>query len=113
MAIIVGREFKVVVISCVHKRETRDGKEGENFGLLSNRNLLNTALTRTKLAIIAVGHAVTLWSLGKCHIMWREYIRVGKQCHNKSNHSRIMYYMRRMLLDKCNVARTVSVLSNS
>ena len=73
--LFVGLEFKVVVLSCVHKREARDGK-GENLGLLSNRNLLNTALTRTKLAVITVGHAVTLWSVGKCHIIWREYIQV-------------------------------------
>ena len=72
-----GKEFKIVIVSCVHKREGKKNKAGESFGLLSDRNLLNTAFTRTKLAIIAVGHAVTLWSLGKCDIMWKDYIKVG------------------------------------
>ena len=71
-----GLEYKVVILSCVHKREAKQNTEGQKFGLLSDRNMLNTAFTRTKLAIIAVGHAVTVWSLGKCHVMWREYIKV-------------------------------------
>ena len=68
-----------MILSCVHKREAKQNTEGEKYGLLSDRNMLNTAFTRTKLAIIAVGHAVTLWSLGKCEIMWRKYIQVRKK----------------------------------
>ena len=50
-----------------------------DFAFLSDRKLLNTAMTRTKSLVAVVGDPVALCAIGECIQIWRTYL---KHCHN-------------------------------
>ena len=50
-----------------------------DFAFLSDRKLLNTAMTRTKSLVAAVGDPVALCAIGECIQIWRTYL---KHCQN-------------------------------
>jgi len=55
---------------------------GGEFGLLSEAQLVNTALTRAKSWLAVIGDPVALCSLGNCGTLWRAYLR---HCQKVSN----------------------------
>ena len=73
---ITGKQFKILIISTVHRRTSRDDKVGGNYGILCDPNLLNTAMTRAQDAVFVCGDAVTLLTMGVCKYKWRIYIEV-------------------------------------
>nr|XP_026689753.1 helicase with zinc finger domain 2 isoform X2 [Ciona intestinalis] len=74
---IQGREYRVVLLSSVHRRLSKKDKEGSSFGLFSDVNLLNTAITRCEISIIFVGDAVSLCSMGNCRPKWRNIVKMS------------------------------------
>ncbi|KAL8623914.1 hypothetical protein ACOMHN_054255 [Nucella lapillus] len=89
---IQGKEFRALFISTVRtrnlllsdhlaqvlKKEEAEGGEGD-LAFLSDRKLLNTAMTRTKSLVVVVGDPVALCAIGECIQIWRTYL---KHCHN-------------------------------
>jgi hypothetical protein len=61
-----------------------------DFAFLSDRKLLNTALTRAKSLVAVVGDPVALCAIGECIQEWRTYL---KHCTNmKSVHPPTITY---------------------
>ena len=50
------------------------------FEFLSDPKLMNTAMTRARSLLAVVGDPVSLCTIGKCRILWRDYI---KRCSDK------------------------------
>ena len=50
-----------------------------DFAFLSDRKLLNTAMTRTMSMVAVVGDPVALCGIGECIQIWRTFL---KHCHN-------------------------------
>ena len=68
---IVGKQFRVLIISTVRTRHTcrsEDGMEDAtmDYGFLSNVKLLNTAITRAQSLVMVVGDPISLCLFGKC-----------------------------------------------
>ncbi|XP_078507821.1 3'-5' exoribonuclease HELZ2 isoform X1 [Lissotriton helveticus] len=81
---IQGREFRVILISTVHTRESimNFTSSSPSLDFFNEARVLNTAMTRAQSQVIVVGDAVALCSFGKCSKIWKHYIQ---ECvHNKS-----------------------------
>ena len=89
---VAGKEYRALFISTVRTRNLLDSEhvakalmEAESvggvtdFAFLSDRKLLNTAMTRTKSLVAVVGDPVALCAIGECIQIWRTYL---KHCHN-------------------------------
>ncbi|XP_069507003.1 3'-5' exoribonuclease HELZ2-like isoform X1 [Ambystoma mexicanum] len=74
---IPGREFRVVIISTVHTRESivNSSSSSPNLEFFNEARVLNTAMTRAQSQVIVVGDAVALCSFGKCSKIWKHYIQ--------------------------------------
>ncbi|XP_076439727.1 3'-5' exoribonuclease HELZ2-like isoform X2 [Babylonia areolata] len=89
---IQGKEFRALFITTVRTRHLLHSKhvakaliEAEtvggvtDFAFLSDRKLLNTALTRTKSLVAVVGDPLALCAIGECIQIWRTFL---KHCNN-------------------------------
>lgn len=72
-SIFAGKQFRAVFLSTVRTARTciTGEVESENasymdYGFLSNKKLLNTAVTRAQSLVAVVGDPVSLCSLGRC-----------------------------------------------
>ncbi|XP_038069639.1 probable helicase with zinc finger domain [Patiria miniata] len=65
-----------------HSAGPEVGEEEADYGFLSNDKLLNTAITRAQSLVAVVGDPVSLCSIGKCRILWENFIKVAHE--NKS-----------------------------
>lgn len=92
--LFAGREFRALFVSTVRTRHLVENQydransltfEGDadrdpvELGFLSDRRLLNTALSRTQSFVAVVGDPVGLCALGRCLSDWRTYL---KHCQN-------------------------------
>ena len=67
--VLVGKQFRVIMLSTVRTRHTCTNdaaSEKLDLGFLSNIKLLNTAITRAESLVIVVGDPVSLCLVGKC-----------------------------------------------
>ncbi|XP_077997754.1 3'-5' exoribonuclease HELZ2-like [Glandiceps talaboti] len=74
---VQGNEFRALFISTVRTRqvlEDEDNVSDLNLGFLTDRKLLNTALTRAQSLVVVVGDPIALCSIGKCSGDWRKFI---------------------------------------
>ena len=85
---ISGKEFRAVFISTVRTKNLLtkpfnrrgnnnaecDGDIGD-FGFLSDKKLLNTALTRAQSLVAVVGDPVALGAIGDCVLIWRAFLK--------------------------------------
>lgn len=85
---LLGKEFRALFISTVRTRGLIDSQykpegecegDGGYYGFLSDRKLLNTALTRAQSYVAVVGDPVALCAIGECLTVWRTYL---KHCQN-------------------------------
>uniref|UniRef100_A0A4W3ISV0 Helicase with zinc finger 2 n=1 Tax=Callorhinchus milii TaxID=7868 RepID=A0A4W3ISV0_CALMI len=77
---IQGRQFRVIIISTVHTRESSVSLD-TCIEFFNDSRVLNTAMTRAQSLVIVVGDAVALCSVGKCSKIWKRYIQ---ECIDKS-----------------------------
>ena len=59
-----------------HILEVPDSQMIDDLGFLTNRHLLNTAMTRSKWYVAVVGDPVALCTVGDCSAIWKKYINV-------------------------------------
>ncbi|XP_033117671.1 probable helicase with zinc finger domain [Anneissia japonica] len=101
---VQGKQFRALFISTVRTRHTcktdvsgistsKSKKKGStatdvDYGFLSNDKLLNTAITRAQSLVAVVGDPVSLCSIGKCRILWENFI---KTCHENNSLHGITY----------------------
>ncbi|KAJ6644690.1 hypothetical protein lerEdw1_013648 [Lerista edwardsae] len=75
-----GKQFRVIIISTVHTRESLGQSSSFNLDFFNDARLLNTVMTRAQSQIIAVGDAVALCSYGQCSKVWKGLV---KECIEK------------------------------
>uniref|UniRef100_A0A8C5XPG5 Helicase with zinc finger 2 n=1 Tax=Microcebus murinus TaxID=30608 RepID=A0A8C5XPG5_MICMU len=73
--ILPGREFRVVVLSTVHSRDSLQGPGAPTAGFFTDARVLNTVMTRAQSQLVAVGDAVALCSFGACSKLWKSFVR--------------------------------------
>lgn len=66
-------EFNALLISPVHTRDNAE-RAKTSVGFFNDIRLLNTAFTRAKDLILAVGDPVALCMVGKCAKIWEEFL---------------------------------------
>ena len=80
LTLILGMEFKALFISTVRTQHTckqiqdRNISSQQDFGFLSDAQLLNTAITRAKSLLSVVGDPMSLCSIGECRLFWKDYL---------------------------------------
>ncbi|XP_069099387.1 3'-5' exoribonuclease HELZ2 isoform X1 [Pleurodeles waltl] len=81
---IQGREFRVILISTVHTRDSiiNFTSSSPSLDFFNEARVLNTAMTRAQSQVIVVGDAVALCSFGKCSKIWKHYIQ---ECVDKNS----------------------------
>ncbi|XP_072917802.1 3'-5' exoribonuclease HELZ2 isoform X2 [Hemitrygon akajei] len=72
---IQGKQFRVIIISTVHTRESSISSKGAGLEFFSQPRVLNTAMTRAQSLVIVVGNALALCSFGNCRKIWKKYIQ--------------------------------------
>ncbi|XP_061486900.1 helicase with zinc finger domain 2 [Rhineura floridana] len=75
-----GREFRMIIISTIHTRETLGHVSSSNLDFFNDARALNTIMTRAQSQVIAVGDAVALCSYGQCSKVWKGFL---KECIDK------------------------------
>ena len=86
---LLGKEFRALFISTVRTRWTCWQIEDRNvelnsdpseldFKFLSDKRLLNTAMTRAQSLLAVVGDPMSLCSIGACKDIWKQYLQ---RCH--------------------------------
>ncbi|XP_038605944.1 helicase with zinc finger domain 2 [Tachyglossus aculeatus] len=70
-----GREFRVIIVSTVHNRDSLLSTSAPNLEFFSEARVLNTVMTRAQSQVIAVGDAVALCSFGQCSRVWKHFIQ--------------------------------------
>ncbi|XP_012510035.1 PREDICTED: helicase with zinc finger domain 2 isoform X2 [Propithecus coquereli] len=73
--ILPGRQFRAVVLSTVHNRDSLLGPGAPAADFFTDARVLNTVLTRAQSQLVAVGDAVALCSFGACSKLWKSFIR--------------------------------------
>uniref|UniRef100_G1PQE3 3'-5' exoribonuclease HELZ2 n=1 Tax=Myotis lucifugus TaxID=59463 RepID=G1PQE3_MYOLU len=73
--ILPGREFRVVVLSTVHNRQSLQSPGAPALEFFTDARVLNTIMTRAQSQVVAVGDAVALCSFGACSKLWKSFIR--------------------------------------
>lgn len=114
---IPGKEFKVVIISTVRTQNCLDIRhdiladycnETDEPDFFSNKKLLNTAMTRAKYSVIAVGDPVALCAYGKCSTIWRIFLNYcSKLCSVKPStitYSMVRHNVNRLLYNQEQIA---------
>ncbi|TRY66323.1 hypothetical protein DNTS_024319 [Danionella cerebrum] len=74
LANIQGRQFRVVIITTVHTRESLLQAKSSCPEFFNDIRSVNTALTRAQSLVVVVGDAGALCCFGKCSKVWRAYI---------------------------------------
>lgn len=80
--ILPGREFRVVVLSSVHNRNSLLSPGAPTSEFFTEPRVLNTVMTRAQSQLVAVGDAVALCSSGACRNLWRSFIRECIEHHS-------------------------------
>ncbi|XP_077785536.1 3'-5' exoribonuclease HELZ2 isoform X3 [Podarcis muralis] len=75
-----GREFRVIIISTVHTRESLCHVNCSHLEFFNDARMLNTIMTRAQSQVIVVGDAVALCSFGQCSKVWKGFL---KECIDK------------------------------
>ncbi|XP_072852771.2 3'-5' exoribonuclease HELZ2 [Pogona vitticeps] len=70
-----GREFRIIIISTVHTRESLNLVNSSNLDFFNEGRVLNTIMTRAQSQVIAVGDAMALCSYGRCSKVWKSFIK--------------------------------------
>nr|XP_025045147.1 helicase with zinc finger domain 2 [Pelodiscus sinensis] len=70
-----GREFRVILISTVHTKESLLSAASPNMEFFNEARVLNTIMTRAQSQVIAVGDAVALCSYGECSKVWKRFVQ--------------------------------------
>lgn len=77
-----GREFRVVVLSSVHNRNSLLSPGAPTSEFFTEPRVLNTVMTRAQSQLVAVGDAVALCSSGACRKLWKSFIRECIEHHS-------------------------------
>ncbi|XP_028629876.1 helicase with zinc finger domain 2 isoform X3 [Grammomys surdaster] len=80
--ILPGREFRVVVLSSVHNRNSLLSPGAPTSEFFTEPRVLNTVMTRAQSQLVAVGDAVALCSSGACRKLWKSFIRECVEHHS-------------------------------
>ncbi|NP_001292205.1 3'-5' exoribonuclease HELZ2 isoform X1 [Rattus norvegicus] len=80
--ILPGREFRVVVLSSVHNRNSLLSPGAPTSEFFTEPRVLNTVMTRAQSQLVAVGDAVALCSSGACRKLWKNFIRECIEHHS-------------------------------
>lgn len=80
--ILPGREFRVVVLSSVHNRNSLLSPGAPTSEFFTEPRVLNTVMTRAQSQLVAVGDAVALCSSGACRKLWKSFIRECIEHHS-------------------------------
>uniref|UniRef100_A0A674HYP0 Helicase with zinc finger 2 n=1 Tax=Terrapene triunguis TaxID=2587831 RepID=A0A674HYP0_9SAUR len=70
-----GREFRVIIISTVHTKESLLSSASPNMEFFNEARVLNTIMTRAQSQVIVVGDAVALCSYGQCSKVWKRFLQ--------------------------------------
>uniref|UniRef100_A0ABM0MGU2 Helicase with zinc finger domain 2-like n=1 Tax=Saccoglossus kowalevskii TaxID=10224 RepID=A0ABM0MGU2_SACKO len=79
---VQGKEYRALFISPVRTHAAESSTENLNLGFLTDRKLLNTALSRAQSMLVVVGDPVALCSIEDCARTWRRYIQ---ECEKHSS----------------------------
>ncbi|XP_064619080.1 3'-5' exoribonuclease HELZ2-like [Lineus longissimus] len=76
---VQGREFRAIFISTVRTFHICDALPDESsnasdYGFLTDKKLLNTAMTRAQSLVAVVGDPIALCAIGVCLSVWRTFI---------------------------------------
>ncbi|KZC10755.1 putative helicase with zinc finger domain [Dufourea novaeangliae] len=77
---IQGKQFTAVFISTVRTRNCcrySAERNVKDYGFLTNRRLLNTAMTRAKCLVAVVGDPIALLTIGSCRKLWQRYLEMA------------------------------------
>ncbi|KAK7915419.1 hypothetical protein WMY93_011180 [Mugilogobius chulae] len=74
LANVQGLQFRVVIISAVHSRDSLKTRDVTGLELFNDVRVLNTALTRARSLVVVVGDAAALCCFGQCSQIWKNYI---------------------------------------
>ncbi|XP_036041402.1 helicase with zinc finger domain 2 isoform X2 [Onychomys torridus] len=80
--ILPGREFRVVILSSVHNRNSLLSPGAPTSEFFTEPRVLNTVMTRAQSQLVAVGDAVALCSSGACRKLWKSFIRECIEHHS-------------------------------
>lgn len=80
--LILGRQFRVIVITTVQTRDQLLLSNTSCLEFFNDTHVLNTAMTRAQSEVIVVGDAAALCFFGKCSKIWKCYI---EQCIKKGS----------------------------
>lgn len=102
---VQGKQFRAVFLSTVRTRRTCSAPRAD-YGFLSNRKLLNTAITRAQSLVAVIGDPVALCSVGRCRKLWERFIRI---CHDNRSLFGITWGLLRSQLDGLEFKKTYSL----
>ncbi|XP_072308707.1 3'-5' exoribonuclease HELZ2-like [Eucyclogobius newberryi] len=74
LANVQGLQFRVVIISAVHSRDSLTTRHLTGLELFNDVRVLNTALTRARSLVLVVGDAAALCCFGQCSQIWKDYV---------------------------------------
>lgn len=74
LLIFVGKQFRVIVISTVHTKDSLLETNPSCLEFFNDRRVLNTVMTRAQSQIVVVGDAAALSHFGTCCRLWMSYI---------------------------------------
>lgn len=103
---VQGKQFRAVFLSTVRTRRTCQVSSESDYGFLSNRKLLNTAITRAQSLVAVVGDPVALCSVGKCRKVWERFISI---CNENQSLFGISWSMLRSQLDGVELKKTYTL----
>lgn len=103
---VQGKQFRAVFLSTVRTRRTCQAASELDYGFLSNRKLLNTAITRAQSLVAVVGDPVALCSIGRCRKVWERFINI---CNDNKSLFGITWTLLRSQLDGVELKKTYTL----
>lgn len=103
---VQGKQFRAVFLSTVRTRRTCQAAAELDYGFLSNRKLLNTAITRAQSLVAVVGDPVALCSIGRCRKVWERFINI---CNDNDSLFGITWKLLRAQLDGVELKKTYTL----
>uniref|UniRef100_A0A7M4EHC7 Helicase with zinc finger 2 n=1 Tax=Crocodylus porosus TaxID=8502 RepID=A0A7M4EHC7_CROPO len=100
-----GREFRVIIISTVHTKESLLGCASRNLEFFNEARVLNTVMTRAQSQVVAVGDAVALCSYGQCSKLWKRFIQECIEKRSVSPETLTLAQIKQVVSDKESWAR--------
>lgn len=103
---VQGKQFRAIFLSTVRTRRTCQAASELDYGFLSNRKLLNTAITRAQSMVAVVGDPVALCSIGRCRKVWERFISI---CNENNSLFGITWTLLRSQLDGVELKKTYTL----